>query len=161
FNFGAPGLDQLGEMEWIEQRALEDFLGMLLKAPVFLVTYHPSTGVGAAPAIAIGELLAALDAFPAATVVFTYPNADPSSRGIIERIHAWVAKNEQRARVFVSLGTRRYLSLMRRADVVVGNSSSGLIEAPALRKATVNIGDRQRGRLKAASVIDAPENAAA
>jgi UDP-N-acetylglucosamine 2-epimerase (non-hydrolysing)/GDP/UDP-N,N'-diacetylbacillosamine 2-epimerase (hydrolysing) len=104
------------------------------------------------------ELLAALDDFPGAACVFTYPNADAGGRLLIDMIDAYVALNPSRSKAFVSLGQRRYLSLMKAADLVIGNSSSGLTEAPALAKATVNIGDRQSGRLKAASIIDVPEN---
>jgi UDP-N-acetylglucosamine 2-epimerase (non-hydrolysing)/GDP/UDP-N,N'-diacetylbacillosamine 2-epimerase (hydrolysing) len=104
------------------------------------------------------ELLNALKAFPDATVIFTYPNADTGGRALIECIDSFVAQHRKISRAFVSLGQQRYLSLMREADAIIGNSSSGLTEAPALKKATVNIGDRQKGRLKAASVIDAAES---
>ncbi|PNK02917.1 UDP-N-acetylglucosamine 2-epimerase (hydrolyzing), partial [Cylindrospermopsis raciborskii S07] len=108
--------------------------------------------------IAMGELLTALDAFPQATVILTYPNADTGGRVLIEQIDQWVNSNQHRAKAFVSLGQQRYLSLMREANVIVGNSSSGITEAPALKKATVNIGDRQKGRLKAKSIIDVSED---
>ena len=77
---------------------------------------------------------------------------------MIGRLDQWLETNKHRAKAFVSLGQQRYLSLMRETDVIIGNSSSGLTEAPALKKATVNIGDRQKGRLKASSVLDAEEN---
>lgn len=157
FNFGAPGLDHLREMQWIDRASLQQSLAIDLRQPTFLVTYHPATLGQQAPVIAMNELLAALDQFPDATVVFTYPNADTGGRVLIAQIDRWVAANERRARALKSLGQRRYLSLMREADVIVGNSSSGLTEAPALKKATVNIGDRQKGRLKAANVIDVAE----
>jgi UDP-N-acetylglucosamine 2-epimerase (non-hydrolysing)/GDP/UDP-N,N'-diacetylbacillosamine 2-epimerase (hydrolysing) len=106
------------------------------------------------------ELLAALEQFPATSVVFTYPNADTGGRVLIGRIDSWVSQHFGRAKAFVSLGRQHYLSLMRQADVVIGNSSSGISEAPALKKATINLGDRQKGRLKATSVIDAVETRA-
>ena len=158
FNFGAPGSDHLQHSDWMERDALEQSLGILLNSPVFLVTYHPATLGQTDPVTAMNELLAGLDEFPDATVVFTYPNADTGGRALIERVDEWIAVNKHRAKAFVSLGQQRYLSLMREADAVIGNSSSGLCEAPALKKATVNIGDRQKGRLKAASIIDAAEN---
>jgi len=158
FNYGAPGLDQLSKLDWLTRQELESNLEIELRAPVFLVTYHPVTLAGGDPVEAMTELLNALEVFPGATVIFTYPNADTGGRVLIECIDRFVAQRRNTSRAFVSLGQQRYLSLMREADVIVGNSSSGLTEAPALKKATVNIGDRQKGRLKAASVIDAAEN---
>jgi len=158
FNYGAPGLDQLSTLAWLERKDLEAALQIQLATPLFLVTYHPVTLAAGNPEEPMAELLNALEAFPEATVIFTYPNADTGGRVLIECIDRFVAQNQKRARAFISLGQQRYLSLMREADVVIGNSSSGLTEAPALKKATVNIGDRQKGRLKASSVIDAAEN---
>jgi UDP-hydrolysing UDP-N-acetyl-D-glucosamine 2-epimerase len=157
FNTGAPGLDHLGNLKWLSRAELENALEAKLGTPLFLVTYHPATLSGESPELAMNELLRALDAFPDATVILTYPNADAGGRALIQCVDAWVRRNPDRAKAFVSLGRPRYLSLMREADVVIGNSSSGLIEAPALAKPAVNLGDRQKGRLKATSVIDAPE----
>lgn len=154
FNFGAPGLDMLHDSDWLERDVLEQSLEMKLASPLFLVTYHPETLGGEGPVAAMNELLAALDEFPTATIIFTYPNADTGGRAIITRLDEWVSANRQRAKAFVSLGQNKYLSVMRQVDTVIGNSSSGLIEAPALSKPAVNIGGRQRGRLKASSVID-------
>jgi len=158
FNYGAPGLDQLSKLDWLERQDLEAALHIKLATPLFLVTYHPVTLAAGNPEDPMAELLNALEAFPEATVIFTYPNADTGGRILIECIDRFVAQNQKRARAFISLGQQRYLSLMREADVVIGNSSSGLTEAPALKNATVNIGDRQKGRLNASSVIDAAEN---
>ena len=157
FDYGAPGLDQLSKLKWLTRQELESALEIQLSAPAFLVTYHPVTLAGGNPVESMTELLRALESFPDATVIFTYPNADTGGRGLIECIDRFVAQHPESSRAFVSLGQQRYLSLMREVDVIVGNSSSGLTEAPALKKATVNIGDRQKGRLKAASVIDAAE----
>ena len=158
FNFGAPGLDHLQRLEWMDRPSLEKSLAIKLDPPVFLVTYHPATLSQRKPVAAMNELLAALEEFSQATIIFTYPNADTGGRVLIERLDQWVAANRHHAKAFVSLGQQRYLSLVREADVIIGNSSSGLTEAPALKKATVNIGDRQKGRLKASSVLDAEEN---
>ena len=160
FNFGSPGLDYLPRLQWLSRAQLEQSLGMALRSPLLLVTYHPETRAGDGPQRAMAELAGALDAFPEATVVFTYPNADTGGRAIIAAIDAYIARRGANARAFVSLGQQRYLSLMRECDVIVGNSSSGLTEAPALRKATVNIGGRQAGRLRATSVIDVAEERA-
>ncbi|MDC0831681.1 UDP-N-acetylglucosamine 2-epimerase [Geitlerinema sp. CS-897] len=158
FNFGAPGLDHLQHISWLDRATLEHSLGIQLRSPVFLVTYHPVTLDAKYSSSAMEELLLALDRFPDATVIFTYPNADTGGRVLIEQIDRWVCENQHRSKAFVSLGQQRYLSLMREADVILGNSSSGLTEAPALNKATVNVGDRQKGRLKAKSVIDVLES---
>ena len=157
FNFGAPGMDNLQYLEWMDRPSLEKSLAIKLDPPVFLVTYHPATLGQREPIAVMNELLAALDEFPEATIIFTYPNADTGARALIDQLDQWVVANKRRARAFVSLGQQRYLSLMREADAIIGNSSSGLTEASALKKATVNIGDRQKGRLKASSVIDALE----
>ena len=158
FNSGAPGLDHLQHLDWLDRGSLEESLGIPLDSPTFLVTYHPATLGQRSPVSAMDELLAALDQYPQAAVIFTYPNADTGGRSLINRLDQWVLANRQRAKAIASLGQQRYLSLLRYADVVLGNSSSGLTEAPVLKKATVNIGDRQKGRLKASSVIDAAEN---
>lgn len=152
FNFGAPGLDHLTRTEFLGREVLEADLGLSLKSPLLLVTYHPVSLAerdgGAA------ELVAALAAVPEARVVLTGVNVDPDNLAIAHIFQDFAAANPGRVRLFSSLGVVRYLSLMRLADAVVGNSSSGLIEAPAVGVATVNIGDRQRGRLRAPSVID-------
>lgn len=157
FNVGAPGLDYLSEIQWMSRDQLEVSLEISLRAPLFLVTYHPVTLADNSAEILFNELLLALDEFPEATVIFTYPNADTNGRAIIAGIDDFVSKNPQQRKAFTSLGRLRYLSLMRFADVVIGNSSSGLIETPVFKKATVNIGIRQQGRLKASSIVDVAE----
>ena len=160
FNVGAPGLDHLTRTPLLSRDDLEQSLAMRLSWPLLLVTYHPVTLGERTPEGAMEELLAALRDLEDACVVFTCPNADTGGRALRQVIDRFVGSHPHRMRAFASLGQLRYLSLMRQADVIVGNSSSGLIEAPGLKKATVNIGDRQKGRLKASSVIDAPEKCA-
>ncbi len=157
FNVGAPGLDHLDRLAWLSRPELEAQLGISLGRPLFLVTYHPVTLDTTSPSEPMAELMAGLERFPQATIIWTYPNADAGGRVLIGLIDDFVAAHAARSKAFVSLGQQRYLSLMREADVVIGNSSSGLIETPALKRATVNLGDRQKGRLKAASVIDVAE----
>lgn len=157
FIVGAPGLEYLRRTELLASTELAESLGMPLANPLFVVTYHPATLGSLPPEEAFRELLSALEEFPDATIVFTYPNADTGGRSLVRLIDRFVAQHAERVKAFVSLGQRRYLSLMHASDVVVGNSSSGLIEAPALKKPTVNIGDRQKGRIKARSIIDAEE----
>lgn len=159
FMVGAPGLDSLDRMTLLDADALRQHLGLTLDArrPLLLVTYHPVTLSRRDPAEAAVELTAALDRFPEAEVVVTGVNADPKASAIDAVFARWVDENHARARLFTSLGFLRYLSLMTQAAAVVGNSSSGLIEAPAIGVPTVNIGERQAGRLRAASVIDCGE----
>jgi UDP-N-acetylglucosamine 2-epimerase (non-hydrolysing)/GDP/UDP-N,N'-diacetylbacillosamine 2-epimerase (hydrolysing) len=157
FNFGAPGLDGMLDQSFLSRSELQQALGMQLGSPLFLVTYHPVTLQSESPARPMAELLAALDRFPNATVVFTYPNADTDGRVLIEMIEDHVRGSGGRARAFTSLGRSRYLSVMAVSDVVIGNSSSGIIEAPLFKKPTVDIGDRQKGRLRAESVIHCEE----
>lgn len=158
FNFGAPGLDHIQLTPMLSLPELEQELGVVLQGkPLFLITYHPATLGDKAPEAAVDELLNALDAYPEATLIFTGVNSDEGHTAINAKIQAYTTGYAERTRLFNSLGQRRYLSLMRFADVVIGNSSSGLIEAPALKVPTVNIGDRQKGRLKARTVIDCDE----
>lgn len=154
FAIGDPALDSINELPVLDQLTLEKAVGLPLVAPLFLVTYHPATLGDKKPERALSELLAALNDFPQATVVMTRPNADAGGRRLTELIEAWSADNIHRARCVASLGQERYLSLMRLSAAVIGNSSSGIIEAPALRVATVNVGPRQDGRLRASSIVD-------
>lgn len=159
YNFGSPGLDTLRLLEPATRGALEAELGLKLRAKTLLVTYHPVTleAESASGYAALLEVLAGLE--PEFGFVFTGANADPEGRALRELTTAFVAQFPERARHFPSLGAR-YLQLMRHANVVVGNSSSGLYEAPSFGVPTVNIGDRQRGRPKADSVFDAAPDAA-
>jgi UDP-N-acetylglucosamine 2-epimerase (non-hydrolysing) len=151
---GAPGLDHLRRTELAGRAELEEFLGVPLVAPVLLVTYHPETLGDDGGRSGLDALLGALDDLGDATVVVTGVNADPGHGPLSSALHGFVAAAPARRRLVESLGQRRYLGLMSVCDAVVGNSSSGLIEAPALRVPTVNIGDRQKGRLRAESVVD-------
>lgn len=157
---GSPSLDHLRRTTLLTGPALEKALGASLGARNLLVTFHPVTldasdGVGQ-----IAALLEALTAFDDATIWFTRPNADPGGVAINGLIDQW-AEGRPNVEVRTSLGQLRYLSLMSQVDAVVGNSSSGLYEAPSLGTPTVNVGDRQAGRLAADSVIHvAPERGA-
>ncbi|MCW5632646.1 MAG: UDP-N-acetylglucosamine 2-epimerase (hydrolyzing) [Rubrivivax sp.] len=159
---GSPGLDHLRRRPLLDRIALEEALGATLGAVNLLVTFHPVT---LAPDEGVGELdemLAALAEVDAGTAIWlTRPNADMGSRMFARRVDEFAAARPGQVHVYASLGQLRYLSLMALADAVVGNSSSGLYEAPSLKVPTVNIGDRQRGRLAAASVLHcAPERQA-
>lgn len=154
FVVGAPGVDAVATLEFLPRDRIAADLDLELGAPLILATYHPETLGDLPPAQAIAELLAALDGIPEARIVFTGVNADPGHDAVSAAIAAFAEARPGRVRFRESLGQRRYLSLMRLADAVVGNSSSGIIEAPAAGVPTVNIGDRQKGRPRAASVID-------
>jgi UDP-hydrolysing UDP-N-acetyl-D-glucosamine 2-epimerase len=153
YNVGALGLEHLRGTETMSAEELWESLGMSPGGKNFIVTYHPSTA-GEPPEEGFAALLSALDAYGGAKIVFTYPNADAGGRAITAMTEKYAAGNPGRARAFASLGQRRYLSVLRHFDAVIGNSSSGLIEAPSFGIPTVNIGDRQRGRVRAPSVID-------
>lgn len=157
FNVGDPGLDSIRNLPLLDSAALAVELNLALASPLFLVTYHPATLGALPPDVAFGELLAALDQFPTATVVVTKPNADCGGHQLGRMAEDWAARRMAPTLCATSLGQLRYLSLMRHADVVIGNSSSGIVEAPALKTATVNVGFRQEGRLKADSIIDCEE----
>ena len=161
FTVGAPVLDNLAHLEWLSLDELEQALEFKLGHSFFVVTYHPVTLASQGPEEAVDALLQALDAFPEAQLLFTGVNADPGHRVVAARIAAYVADNPMRAFAVDSLGQQRYLSALLHADLVIGNSSSGILEAPSMRLPTVNIGPRQRGRLRAPSVIDCAEETSA
>jgi len=119
-----------------------------------LATLHPTTARPSADASTAAALLGALDRIKDRAIVFTGVNADPGNSVIDAAIRAFVERNADRARLFTSLGSERYWTALRHADAVIGNSSSGIIEAPAIGIPSVNIGDRQEGRLRAASIVD-------
>lgn len=158
FCVGDPGLDSVDKLARLDRELLEDYLGLKFSTSIFLVTYHPATLGERDPEAGFAALLQALDEFSEATVILTRPNADAGGRALAAMADAWAERNSNRARCVVSLGQERYLSLMRMADAVIGNSSSGIVEAPALKVPTVNIGPRQDGRLRTTSIIDCEES---
>lgn len=159
FNVGAPGLDHLRRTTLATRDELASHLDLPLESPLLVVTYHPETLGADGGEGGLTAMLEALGDVDGATIVFTGVNADPGHDSMHDRIARFVDSQPLRRRMVASLGQARYLGLLSIADAVVGNSSSGLIEAPALRIPTVNIGDRQQGRLHAVSVVDCPANA--
>lgn len=153
FNVGAIGLDDLKRRPRMSVEQIAASLDFPLRAPYILVTYHPVTAGDEAPQSSFGALLSALDQFPQHQVILTYPNADNGGRAIIPMLEAYAQRQPQRVLAITSLGFPRYLSVVACAAVVLGNSSSGLIEAPSLGVPTVNVGQRQLGRLAADSVL--------
>lgn len=154
FNVGAIGLDVIEGLDFQSQEELEAGLGFKFGESNLLITFHPVTLEHYSAEHQFKELLQALTQLPSTRLIFTKANADTDGRVINQMIDRYVADNPERATASTSLGQLRYLSAMRLVDAVVGNSSSGIIEAPSLGVPTVNIGDRQKGRARAASVID-------
>ena len=153
FMVGGLGVDTINRMQLLDREALEQSLDFALGDKSLLVTFHPVTLEEGTAADQMTELLAALAELHNTQLVFTMPNADTDGRVLIRMIEQFVAQHTH-ARAYTSLGPLRYLSCISHVDGVVGNSSSGLLEAPSFQKGTINIGDRQRGRLQAASVIN-------
>jgi len=154
FNVGSLGIDQIKRLQFRTKEDIEKDLGFRFKERNLLVTFHPVTLDGQPGETQFHELLAALSTLgPDVGIIFTKPNADPGGRVLIAMIDDFVACHTN-ASAFSSLGQLNYLSVMRYADAVVGNSSSGIYEAPSFGKPTVNIGDRQKGRIMATSIIN-------
>lgn len=153
FMVGGLGVDNIKRMKLLDREALEQSLGIQLGEKSLLVTFHPVTLETGTAADQMAALLAVLDGLHDTQLVFTMPNADTDGRLLITMIEQFVAQHAN-SRAYTSLGQLRYLSCLAHVDGVVGNSSSGLLEAPSFQKGTINIGDRQRGRLQAASVIN-------
>jgi UDP-hydrolysing UDP-N-acetyl-D-glucosamine 2-epimerase len=154
FTVGAPGLDNFHRMELLERDELEQSIDFELGGKSCIVTYHPVTLSQESPAEPFEELLAALSEITDLRIIFTKSNSDTEGRVINQMIDEYVQNHPDRSCAFTSLGQKRYLSALQHVDAVAGNSSSGIIEAPAVPVPTVNLGDRQGGRLRAESVID-------
>lgn len=153
FLVGGLGIDNIKRVHLLDRAALEAALDFKLGPKNLLITFHPVTLETATAATHMEELLAALADLKDTQLIFTLPNADTDGRALRARVEQFVAHHPN-ARAYTSLGQLRYLSCIAQVDGVVGNSSSGLAEAPSLKKGTINIGDRQRGRLQAESVIN-------
>ena len=152
-NIGAIGLDHLTRSQFLNINALSQSLGFTLNSKYFLVTYHPVTLGDEPPEASFQELLDALESFAEYKLIITYPNADDGGRRIIPMIEAYASEHSDRVFSISTLGQLRYLSAVKYASAVIGNSSSGIIEVPVFDVPTVNIGERQKGRLAAKSVI--------
>lgn len=152
FIVGNPALDLICATKRLPREDFFAAVGLTAREINILSTFHPMTLTGDSVA-QLDEMLAALDALPDAAMLFTGSNADPQGREIDERLRSYISNRSDR-QLIASLGTERYFSALAHMDVVVGNSSSGLYEAPSFGIPTVNIGDRQKGRLRAASVFD-------
>ena len=152
-NVGALGIDNIKNLKLLSKKELEKTLSFDLDKPFFVVTFHPVTLEKNSAKHQMKQLLKALDNFPDFKIIFTKPNADNEGRSIINLINDYVKSNQNKTIVFDSLGQLRYLSMLKYTELMIGNSSSGIIEMPYFKKPTINIGDRQKGRIFPASVI--------
>lgn len=153
FNVGAIGLDHLRRSVPMGLAELSASLGFALRGPYFIVTYHPVTLADEDPEATCKALLEALERFPGYQAILTYPNADNGGRALIPLLEGYARGRPERVLALPSLGFQRYLGALAACAAMIGNSSSGIIEAPAFGVPTVNIGARQRGRLAADSVL--------
>lgn len=157
FLVGGLGIDNIKCLQLLDRSALEASLDFKLGRKNLLITFHPVTLETATAADQMAELLAALADLKDTKLIFTLPNSDTNGRALIKMVEQFVAQHPN-ARAYTSLGQLRYLSCIAQVDGVLGNSSSGLLEVPSFKKGTINIGDRQRGRLQAESIINCEPN---
>ena len=150
---GALGLENLKD-QCMSREAFEHRIAKSLKKQNFIITFHPETLNCETPSKQLSALFEALDRFPDALMIFTQPNSDHEGRALSKSIMDYVSKNNNRAVYYPTLGSKAYLTALSICDLVIGNSSSGIIEAPSFKTPTINIGNRQQGRLKPVSVID-------
>jgi GDP/UDP-N,N'-diacetylbacillosamine 2-epimerase (hydrolysing) len=153
FLVGGLGVDNIKRMQLLDRTALETALNYKLGSKNLLITFHPVTLEIATASHQMVELLAALADLKDTELIFTLPNADTDGRILIKMVDQFVAQHPN-AHAYSSLGQLLYLSCIAHFDGVVGNSSSGLMEVPSFKKGTINIGDRQHGRLQAQSIIN-------
>ena len=151
-NVGALGVENIKTVALLKQKELERALGFELKEKMILVTYHPVTLENMSAKQQFQNVLSVLDKLSDYFIIFTKANADTNGRIINQMIDEYVSHNKERSIAFTSLGQMRYLSILPYCKFVLGNSSSGLIEVPSFKIPTINIGDRQRGRVCADSV---------
>jgi GDP/UDP-N,N'-diacetylbacillosamine 2-epimerase (hydrolysing) len=156
FNVGALGVENIRRMSLMGRSELAASIGFNLEKPYFLVTFHPVTLEKDTTEGQFQALLNALDAFPEYNVIFTKANADTAGRVINRLIDDYAEKRPECCIAVTSLGVLRYLSAMKYATAVIGNSSSGIIETSSFELPVVNIGDRQKGRIRAKNVIEVP-----
>jgi UDP-hydrolysing UDP-N-acetyl-D-glucosamine 2-epimerase len=154
YNVGAIGLDNIANLKLLTKEELESELNIQFKKYNYQITFHPATLDKTSPEVQFNTLLEAIDEQEDSFFIFTKANADTNGRIINSLIDDYVAQNPQKSKAFSSLGTLRFLSVLQHSHAIVGNSSSGIIEAPSLKIPTINIGHRQDGRTQADSVIN-------
>lgn len=154
FNVGGMGIENIKRVTLLSKEEFEVSIGFKLNKKNIVVTFHPVTLERSTAKEQFEELLSAIDELEETNIIFTKANSDTDGRVINQMIDSYVAKNSHKSIGFTSLGQLRYLSALQYVDAMVGNSSSGLTEAPSFKIGTINIGDRQKGRIKADNVID-------
>ena len=154
FNVGGPGIENIKKLNLLNKDEFEKSIKFKLAKKNILITFHPVTLENSSAREQFNELLNSLDELEETNFIFTKANSDTDGDVINKMIDEYVSQNSQKAVAFASLGQLRYLSAIKFVDIVLGNSSSGLSEVPSFKKATINIGDRQKGRARASSVID-------
>lgn len=154
FNVGAIGIDSIKKLKLQSKKQIEDYIGVKFNKKSVVVTFHPVTLENFTAEQQFRDLLLALDEIADCTLIFTKANSDKGGRIINQMIDDFVNKNKHKAVGFASLGQLRYLSTLQHVDFVIGNSSSGVLEVPYFKIPTINIGDRQKGRLMPDSVIN-------
>ena len=154
FTTGMPGLDSVLKTNLLNKDQFEKSINFKLSENTFLITYHPLSLGGNDEKHNFQQILKALENFKESKFIFTFPNSDTYGRVIINLINEFVKNNSNNSIAFKSLGHLRYLSALKHVNLVLGNSSSGITEAPCFNTPTVNLGERQNGRLKAGSIID-------
>jgi GDP/UDP-N,N'-diacetylbacillosamine 2-epimerase (hydrolysing) len=153
YNVGGLGIDALKKIKFLSKSQIEKKLNFKLKNKNILITYHPVTLEKNSSKDHINEIFKALNEFPEIGIIFTFPNADQDSKVLFSEIKKY-SRTRKNVRVYGSMGQNLYFSTLKKVDGVLGNSSSGIIEVPFFKKGTINIGNRQTGRLKASSIID-------
>jgi|LGOV01.1.fsa_nt_gb GDP/UDP-N,N'-diacetylbacillosamine 2-epimerase (hydrolysing) len=154
YNVGGMGIENIKRLKLLSKEEFEESIDFKLNKKNILVTFHPVTLENSTAKEKFQELLNVIDELEDTTIIFTKANSDTDGRVINKMIDEYVIKNSQKSIGFTSLGQIRYLSALQYVDAMVGNSSSGLLESPSFKIGTINIGDRQKGRIKADSVID-------
>ncbi|NLX40882.1 MAG: UDP-N-acetylglucosamine 2-epimerase (hydrolyzing) [Bacteroidales bacterium] len=152
FNVGSIGVENIKKIPLMEKEELENSLNFKFNDRTILVTYHPET-LGGDSKTGIRELLAAISKYPELRMIFTMPNSDTGHQPIVQAIEEYVKQHPDSSKAFTSLGVKRYLSVLQYVKAVVGNSSSGIVEVPSFGIPTLNIGDRQKGRIASQSVV--------
>ena len=154
YNVGAIGLDNIRDLKLLSKEELEADLDIKFKKYNYQITFHPETLNNLSSTEQFQNLLNVVEKQEDSFFIFTKANADTDGRIINQMIDDFVNKHPNIAKAFSSLGTLRFLSVVKVCDAIVGNSSSGILEAPSLFTATINIGDRQKGRAQASSIIN-------
>jgi GDP/UDP-N,N'-diacetylbacillosamine 2-epimerase (hydrolysing) len=154
FNVGATGIDNIRKLKLLDREQFENSINFKLGKRNILITFHPATLDETSVQSQFSNVMLALSKLQDTNFIFTKPNADTGGRVIIQLIDKFTQEHRSRAIAFTSMGQVRYLSAIQHSDCVVGNSSSGIIEVPSFKKATVNIGDRQQGRIMASSIVN-------